>query len=95
MVRCLFALIVIAEVAAVTLLWFGVLGLIGAFLSLWAEPLPLLLAQLGALTFTLLWAGFITGGQWFYYWHGEFGQTTHLLAMLWGILTLIVLMLPG
>ena len=92
-VRCLFILVVIAECAASILLWIGAAGLALAFFGLADHNLARDLAMIGALVFTGVWASFLIGGQWFYYWYDSFGQSTHLKAMLWGLATLIILAL--
>ncbi|MDE0045830.1 MAG: DUF2165 family protein [bacterium] len=92
-VRLLFILVVIAECAASILLWIGAISLGLAFVGLADHGQARDLAMIGALGFTGIWASFLIGGQWFYYWYGEFGQSTHLKATLWGLATLIVLAL--
>ncbi|MEM7498777.1 MAG: DUF2165 family protein [Pseudomonadota bacterium] len=50
------------------------------------------LAAWGAIGFTLVWGGFLVGGQWFHYWCGyEGAQATHFMAALWGMLTFAIL----
>ncbi len=92
-VRCLFVLVVLAECATSVLLWIGAVHLGLAFFGLADYHHARDLAMIGALGFTGIWASFLIGGQWFYYWYGEFGQPTHLKATLWGLATLIVLAL--
>ncbi len=92
-VRRLFLLVVIAECAASILLWIGAVSLGLAFFGLADHDRARDLAMIGALGFTVIWASFLTGGQWFYYWYDSYGQSTHLKALLWGLATLIILAL--
>lgn len=92
-VRRLFILVVIAECVVSILLMIGAISLGLAFFGLADHDRARDLAMIGALGFTGIWASFLTGGQWFYYWYGEYGHTTHFKAMLWGLATLIVLAL--
>ncbi len=87
----LFGLIVIAELAASLLLWAAFVALTGVVFGLWPGEAPQALALVAVLGFTLIWTGFLIGGQWFYYWYGAFGQQSHYLAAIWGIATLAVL----
>ena len=89
--RFIFGLIVVAECVASVLLCAGALALSAQLLGLWHDGVPLLLARSGALAFTCVWGGMLIGGQRFYYWYGDFGQQTHLLALIWGICTLLAL----
>lgn len=92
-VRRLFILIVIAECAVSILLWIGAVCLGLAFFGLADHDRARDLAMIGALGFTGIWASFLTGGQWFYYWYDSFGRSIHLKATLWGLATLIILAL--
>jgi len=92
LVRALFVLIVLAEVAASLLLWAGSVMLVLAFWGMAEAETARCLAITGAYAFTGVWAGFLIGGQWFYYWYGAFGQGTHLLSTLWGLATLLILL---
>jgi predicted small integral membrane protein len=90
-VRALFALVVVAEVAVSAALWLAALALALAAAGLVGGDLAGTLA-IGAVTgFTAIWAGFLIGGQWFCYWHGDYGQATHFFMTLWGIATLLAL----
>ena len=90
-VRFIFGLIVFAECLAAVLLSAGAIALAAQLTGLWPGGVPLLLARAGALVFTCVWGGMLIGGQWFYYWYGDFGQQTHLLALIWGMCTLLAL----
>lgn len=92
-IRAAFVLIVLAELSASCLLLAGAIGLAGHGFGTWSLAPALTVAQGGALAFTCVWAGMLIGGQWFYYWYGEFGQQTHFLAALWGLGTLVILMI--
>ena len=86
-----FRLVVTAELCTTILLWCAVLALAGQLFGVTDGSWPLALAKLAVLSFSVIWASFLIGGQWFYYWFGEHGQITHMLAMIWGIVTLGVL----
>ena len=92
-VRRFFNLLVIAECVVSILLWIGAISLGLAFFGLVDHDQARDLAMIGALGFTAIWASFLIGGQWFYYWYDSYGQSTHLKAMLWGLATLIILAL--
>lgn len=67
------------------LLWIALLG--GGDPTLGAT-----IAMLGALAFVINWTGFLIGGEYFCYWYTYFNaQATHLLLLVWGVLTLIFL----
>lgn len=58
------------------------------------DPGALWLAQVAAVCFTLLWAGFIISGSWFCYWYCHpWGQVNHFLLMFWGLMVLGLLSL--
>lgn len=67
-VRFLFVLIVASEVTATLLLWAGAVSLaVAAFGAMEAETARMI-ATVGTLAFTSVWAAFLIGVQWFYYW---------------------------
>ena len=92
-VRTLFAAVVLAECLAALLLMAGSGLLLLSATGFVGQECALLVALTGAAAFTGVWTSFLIGGQWFYYWYGEFGQQTHLLATLWGLATLILLLI--
>lgn len=80
-----FAAIVIAESLSVLLMAAGSLGLLGALAGFWAAEPARILAAAGVLGFTLVWSGFLVGGQWFHYFLGhQEAQHTHFLLAIWG-----------
>jgi len=87
----LFRLIVAGELAATLLLWLAVLALAGAVFGCVGDGAAHMLGLIGLLAFTGVWAAFLIGGQWFYYWYGDHGQHTHLLAALWGLASMAAL----
>lgn len=89
-VRVVFALIVACECAVSLALWFAALGLALAMSGVITHDLASAFAILAVLGFISIWTAFLIGGQWFQYWHGTHGQSTHFFATLWGIGTLIV-----
>lgn len=90
-IRMLFAVMVSAEVLVCLILWAGAASLAGALFGLGDRVFALEIAMLGAVAFVGLWASFLIGGQWFYYWYDAYGQGTHFLATLWGLGVLLVL----
>ena len=91
--RLVFAAIVIGESLATLLLIVGALGLAGAAIGLCEAGAARLFAVGGTLAFTMVWSGFLVGGQWFHYWLAEQdAQHTHFLLAIWGVVTLVVLM---
>jgi predicted small integral membrane protein len=94
--RIAFAAIVVAESIAAIVMLAGALALAGAGLGLWDAALPRTIAVLGTLAFTVVWSGFLVGGQWVHYWviHQD-AQHTHFFLVLWGMGTLALLFLLG
>ena len=92
-VRTLFAVVVLAECLTALLLVAGSGLLMLSATGFVSQECVLLVALTGAAAFTGVSASFLIGGKWFYCWYGEFGQQTHLLATLWGLATLIVLLI--
>ena len=92
LIRGLFVLIVVAEFAATVLMLAGSICLFGALLGHVAPEYARLLALAGVVGFTGIWAGFLIGGQWYYYWYASLGKTTHLLALLWGLAVILILL---
>lgn len=88
-----FRLIVFGELLATLLLWCAVAALAADALGVAEFAFARPLAIVAMLAFTGVWAAFLIGGQWFYYWYGPHGQATHMLATLWGIGTIAVLAL--
>lgn len=91
--RVVFAAIVLAEMLVTVLLGFGALDLAGAALGLF-DPAPArVFALAGTLAFTLIWVGFLVGGQWFHYWLAHTSaQQTHFFLAIWGVATALALM---
>jgi predicted small integral membrane protein len=89
----IFAAIVIAEGVAALLLIIGAFGLAGGALGFWDPATTRIVAVLGTLAFTMVWSGFLVGGQWFYYWVShQPAQHSHFLLAIWGIATLAILL---
>ena len=90
--KCLFVIIVVWEVVAAIALWSGFGALLMAALGQVEPTTGRSLAVLGALFFTSIWVGFLVGGNWFCYWFCHEGaQNTHFQMTLWGIVTMIFL----
>tara|TARA_R110000751_G_scaffold12683_5_gene43397 strand:- start:130 stop:612 length:483 start_codon:yes stop_codon:yes gene_type:complete len=87
-----YAAIVGVELLATVLLGLGALLLALAALGLAGPIFARGLAAAGALVFTMVWGGFLVGGQWFHYWAGwKDSQFTHFFLVLWGALTFHIL----
>ena len=92
--RAIFWLIVTCEAAACLALWIATLLMAAGLLGL-LDPVPAKTVGLGAtLAFTSIWAGFLIAGNHFGYWlcH-EWAQATHYNMLLWGIGTMVFLVL--
>ncbi|MBN9020496.1 MAG: DUF2165 family protein [Rhizobiales bacterium] len=84
--RFAFAAIVIAESLSVILMTAGSLGLLGALAGFWAVEPAKIIAAAGVLGFTMVWSGFLVGGQWFHYFLGhQEAQHTHFMLAIWGV----------
>ena len=91
--RLAFAAIVIAESVSAVVMLVGVLALAGAACGLWSATLPRAIAIVGTLGFTMVWSGFLVGGQWVHYWAThQPAQHTHFMLAIWGVATLGVLL---
>ncbi len=93
--RLLFRLIVITEALVAGALWIGVVGLLMGLAETGSAEVGQMIAVGAALGFTTLWGMFLIVGNYFCYWfcHVE-AQATHFFMLLWGLATLIVLLLP-
>lgn len=93
-IRRLFYALVTWETVAALGLTAGTLMLGAALLGLTDLATARAAATLGALAFTLNWAGFLVGGNYFAYWYCHFqAQVTHFLLALWGTAVIILLQL--
>jgi predicted small integral membrane protein len=91
--RLAFAAIVVAETIAVLVMLGGVLALAGAASGLWGATVPRAIAIVGTLGFTMIWSGFLIGGQWVHYWTThQTAQHSHFMLAIWGVLTIGVLL---
>ena len=90
--RVIFALIVFCESVACLALWGAVVLMIGAMFGLAEAELAKAVALASALGFTSIWAGFLIAGNHFAYWMcHEWAQATHYKMLLWGLGTMIFL----
>ena len=90
--RTFFGLIVLGELTAAALLWigFGLLAL--ACLGVVETQLAMNAALIGAMVFTVVWGGFLIGGNYWCYWMCHEGaQNTHFNLALLGLGTMIFL----
>lgn len=94
-IRLLYRVIVLWETLATILLALGTLAMLLAMVGIVGTETARGLGILGALAFTLTWAGFTVGGNHFGYWYLHAStQATHFLLALWGTGTMILLALP-
>lgn len=90
----LFGVIRWAETLAAILLLAAALGLLGAVFGLVGAEAATVGAIVACTYFTLIWAGFIIGGNYFHYYYcHQWGQSNHFMFMYWGFFVLLVLML--
>ncbi|MEM9061258.1 MAG: DUF2165 family protein [Pseudomonadota bacterium] len=93
--RLLFRFIVLAETIAVLVLAAGTVLLALALFGVMTPEVARPVALLGALLFTSVWSGFLVAGNWFAYWYcHEWSQNTHYQMTLWGLGTMVFLVLP-
>lgn len=91
--RLVFAAIVVTESVSAIVMLLGALALAGAALGLWEVTVPRAIAIIGTLGFTMVWSGFLVGGQWVHYWAThQPAQHTHFMLAIWGVVTLGVLL---
>lgn len=84
--------IVAFELLSALLLSLGAVLLVLAAIGLAGPVFARGLSAAGALAFTLVWGGFLVGGQWFHYWAGwKDSQFTHFFLAVWGALTFQIL----
>ncbi|MEM7213363.1 MAG: DUF2165 family protein [Pseudomonadota bacterium] len=94
LIRIGFRIIVIWESLAALLLCIGT-ALLGFATLTGTDPgLARDVALAGALTFTVNWAGFLIGGNYFCYYYCHFeGQFTHFMLVIWGAVVVAFLAL--
>jgi predicted small integral membrane protein len=89
-----FQIIRLAETLAAVVLFAGVFGLLGAAFGTFDAEAARVFAMVGCAYFTLIWAGFIIGGNYFHYYYcHQWGQSNHFMFMYWGFFVLLVLMI--
>lgn len=87
-----FRLVVFVEMAAVFVMWAGVAALILAMSGVGLLSTAKAVALGGVLLFTSVWVGFLVVGNYFCYWFcHEWAQNTHFQMTVWGLLTMIFL----
>lgn len=90
--RTAFRAVVLAQLLATLVLWAGVIGLIMGLVGTAAADTGRVVALAGAMMFTAIWAGFLIIGNHFCYWFCHEGaQNTHYQMTLWGLGTMILL----
>lgn len=94
-IRLLYRAIVLWETLTTILLALGTGAMMLSLLGFMDDDTARGLGVLGALAFTLNWAGFTVGGNHFGYWYLHAStQATHFLLALWGTGAMILLALP-
>ena len=82
------------ETLAALILLGSALLLACAALGLVATQTATLAALLSTAFFSLIWAGFIIGGNYFHYYYcHQWGQSNHFMFMYWGLFVLVILLL--
>lgn len=92
-IRRMFQAIRAAEtLAALALLISGTALVLAAFGAV-SVDVATAMAVLSAAFFSLVWAGFVIGGNYFAYWYShQWGQSNHFMLMFWGFFVLLVLL---
>jgi hypothetical protein len=93
-IRRLFHAIRAAETLAAVALGLSALLLVLAAGGAASPDLATGAAILSTAFFTLVWGGFVIGGNYFAYWYcHQWAQSNHFMLMYWGFFVLIVLMI--
>ena len=93
-IRRLFHAIRAAETAAAVALFLSAILLVLAAGGAASTLLATGAAILSATFFTLIWGGFVIGGNYFAYWYcHQWAQSNHFMLMYWGFFVLLVLMI--
>ncbi|MBC6437757.1 MAG: DUF2165 family protein [Rhodobacteraceae bacterium] len=94
MVTRLFHAIRLAETSAAVVLFVSAVLLVLAAGGAASVVLATGAAVLSTTFFTLIWAGFVIGGNYFAYWYcHQWAQSSHFMLMYWGFFVLIVLLI--
>ena len=81
-----------AETVAAAVLICGAGALALAALGAVSAEIATMLALIGTVFFSLVWAGFIIGGNYFAYWYcHQWGQMNHFSLLFWGLLVALYL----
>lgn len=92
--KTVFAVIVVSETLVCLVLFVGVYMMSRALLGLEDPEAARVVALLGVLGFTLIWSAFLVFGNWFLLWMcHEWAQSNHFQLLLWGIGTMLLLIL--
>ncbi|MEM7722073.1 MAG: DUF2165 family protein [Pseudomonadota bacterium] len=93
-ITMMFNIIRVAETLAALVLLGAACGLLGAALGAFSVETATIFAIVGTAYFSLIWAGFIIGGNYFHYYYcHQWGQSNHFMFMYWGFFVMLVLML--
>jgi predicted small integral membrane protein len=93
-IRRLFHTIRLAETVAAAALFLSALLLVLAAGGAVPGEVATGAGLLSAAFFTLIWGGFVIGGNYFAYWYcHQWAQSNHFMLMYWGFFVLIVLLL--
>jgi len=89
-----FQVIRLAETLAAIVLLVAAFGLLGAAFGTFGAEAATIFAIVACAFFTLIWAGFIIGGNYFHYYYcHQWGQSNHFMFMYWGFFVLLILMI--
>lgn len=93
-IKTAFHMVRLAETLAAIALLGAALALLGAAFGMVEAQTATIAAIVASAYFTLIWAGFIIGGNYFHYYYcHQWGQSNHFMFMYWGFFVLLVLML--
>ena len=94
LLKTIFAVIVVSETLVCLVLFVGVYMMSRALLGLEDPEAAWVVALLAVLGFTLIWSAFLVFGNWFLLWMcHEWVQSNHFQLLLWGIVTMLLLIL--
>jgi len=94
LIEAAFQAVRMAETLAALALLGSALALVGAALGAVDADIATAAAIVSTAYFSLIWAGFIIGGNYFHYYYcHQWGQSNHFMFMYWGFLVLLVVML--
>lgn len=92
-IKRMFHALRMAETIAAAALIIGSTLLLAAAFGIVSATLATAVGLVGAAFFTLVWAGFLIGGNYFAYWYSHvWAQSNHFMLMYWGLFVLLILL---